>query len=121
MTRTVNDLADELARWLRAAVESSASDLHLVVGHPPVLRVHGELQPLSESVLQMESLEPILLSACPPQFVDEFRSELNLDFATSIQIGDVNQRFRANYFFNHETIGACFRVIPSTIDRKSVV
>jgi len=115
MTRPVNELANELVGWLQSAVEFSASDLHLVVGHPPVLRVHGELQPLTESILHMESLEPILLSACPPQFVDEFRSELNLDFATSIQIGDVKQRFRANYFFNHETIGACFRVIPATI------
>lgn len=104
-----------LARWLTLAVDQDASDLHLVVGHPPVLRVHGALQPLAEPELDTAPLEDLLLPACPPLFVDRLRRDKNLDFSLSLSIHGRPQRFRANYFFSGQHLGACFRVIPATI------
>ncbi len=106
---------DEIKRWLSTAVDREASDLHLVVGHPPVLRVHGVLQPLEESDLRKEQLERLLPAACPPPFGERFKQEKNTDFSLQITLADVRQRFRANYFFNGQNMGACFRVIPATI------
>jgi Tfp pilus assembly pilus retraction ATPase PilT len=48
-TAEQNAVPEKLRGWLRRAVESGASDLHLVAGYPPVLRLHGDLIELSPS------------------------------------------------------------------------
>jgi len=58
----------ELIRWLTAALDADASDLHLVVGHPPVIRVHGALMPLREPELEGAALREILLAVAPEIF-----------------------------------------------------
>ena len=70
---------------------------------------------LSEPDLGKEQLEKLLPAACPPPFDERFRNEKNTDFSLEITIANIRQRFRANYFFNGQNMGACFRVIPSTI------
>ncbi len=106
---------DEIKHWLATALTQEASDLHLVVGHPPVLRVHGELQPLEEPDLEKEQLETLLPAACPPPFDERFKHEKNTDFSLQVSINSIRQRFCANYFYNGQNMGACFRVIPATI------
>ncbi len=106
---------DRLKQWLTLAVDREASDLHLVVGHPPVLRVHGVLQPLDEPELEKQHLEALLLPACPSPFAERFQQEKNTDFSLSVDIHAQPHRFRANYFVNGQNVGACFRVIPSEI------
>ena len=113
-----NDAAtcpEELKTWLTLAVDREASDLHLVVSHPPVLRVNGVLQPLDKPPLGREQLETLLLPACPMQFSEQFKHAKNTDFSLAVTINGQPQRFRANYFFNGQNMGACFRVIPSAI------
>jgi twitching motility protein PilT len=104
-----------LTQWLALAVDREASDLHLVVGHPPILRVHGVLQTLAESELDKDRLEALLLPACPPLFAERLQRDKNLDFSLSLAIHGQAQRFRANYFFSGQHLGACFRVIPASI------
>jgi twitching motility protein PilT len=106
---------EPLRQWLTLAVDREASDLHLVVGHPPVLRVHGVLYPLDEPELEAQRLEALLLPACPSPYAERFKHEKNTDFSLSVTLDTQPQRFRANYFFNGQHIGACFRVIPSQI------
>ncbi len=106
---------DRLKQWLTLAVDREASDLHLVVGHPPVLRVHGVLQPLDEPELEKQQLEALLLPACPSPFAERFQQEKNTDFSLSVDIHAQPHRFRANYFVNGQNVGGCFRVIPSAI------
>jgi twitching motility protein PilT len=106
---------EAVQRWLAEAAGQVASDLHLVVGHPPVLRVHGVLRPLDEPPLERLQMEELLLPVCPPPFREQFRREKNTDFSLEVPIGDVPHRFRANYFHNGQNIGACFRVIPASI------
>ncbi len=106
---------DQVRSWLAQAVEAGASDLHVVVGHPPVLRVHGELRRLDEDPLDGETVRGLLGPLCPPQAIDRFRAEKNADFALELPLGNRRQRFRANYFLSGEQMGACFRVIPAAI------
>jgi twitching motility protein PilT len=100
---------EPLRQWLTLAVDREASDLHLVVGHPPVLRVHGVLYPLDEPELEAQRLEALLLPACPSPYAERFKHEKNTDFSLSVTLDTQPQRFRANYFFNGQHIGACFR------------
>jgi twitching motility protein PilT len=105
----------QLRAWLTRAVEAEASDLHLVSGHPPMLRVHGELRPLDAGPLDGASVRALLVPACPPQAMERFKADRNADFALELPLADRRQRFRANYFVAGKEIGACFRVIPSAI------
>ncbi len=101
--------------WLTQAAEAGASDLHLVVGHPPVLRLHGTLQGLADSTLDGDTLRRLLTPLCPEPIFSRFLSEKNADFSLELEIDGRLQRFRVNYFLSGQHLGACFRVIPSEI------
>lgn len=105
----------QLRGWLTRACEADASDLHIVSGYPPMLRVHGELRELESAMLDPDSVRALLVSACPPQAMQRFEADRNVDFALELFLRDQRQRFRANYFVSGKEIGGCFRVIPSVI------
>lgn len=112
----MQDSPDYIRRLLMQAVTAGASDLHIVVGHPPILRLHGQLQRLDEPVMEAGVAESQLLPLCTAKTRESFESTRNVDFALSLADGDGNeQRFRVNYFSSGQRIGACFRVIPSEI------
>jgi twitching motility protein PilT len=104
-----------LVNWLSQAVASGASDLHIVVGHQPTLRVHGELRPLDADVLTRETAAAALLPFCPERARERFDRERNADFAIEVDVGGRPERFRVNYFVNGENPGGCFRWIPRQI------
>jgi twitching motility protein PilT len=96
-------------------VEAGASDLHVVVDHPPVLRVHGDLRELNQNPLDGQTVRDLLVPLCPSQAMGRFHTDKNVDFALELTLDDRAQRYRANYFMSGQQMGACFRVIPSTI------
>jgi twitching motility protein PilT len=104
-----------LVGWLTRAVETSASDLHVVVGHRPTLRVHGELEAIDDVVLTHKRASEALLPFCPERMREKFEHERNADFALQLEIAGRQERFRVNYFVNGENPGACFRWIQSEI------
>jgi twitching motility protein PilT len=106
---------ERLSSWLEQAAGAGASDLHVVVQHPPVLRIHGLLQAMDETVLDGDQTRGLLLPLCPPHARARFQTDKNVDFAFELPQGGQRQRFRANYFWNGQQLGACFRVIPTTI------
>jgi twitching motility protein PilT len=108
-------ISPSLFRWLTQAVEAGASDLHLVVGQPPVLRVNGELRPLDKKSLSGDSLRTVLEDACPKKIFELFLVDQNADFSWQLPIGEQSHRFRVNYFVSDQQIGACIRLIPETI------
>jgi twitching motility protein PilT len=117
-TETSGDISQSsspLVAWLTRAVAEGASDLHVVVGHPPALRVHGDLQLFDATPLSREAAEATLLAFCPPRAREQFDREHNADFALQLEITGRPERFRVNYFVSGENIGACFRWIPSQI------
>ena len=104
-----------LSGWLAEAVTKGASDLHLVAGHSPVLRLHGELRRLDEPAVTDAELRPLMRAICPDSLFREFEQTLNLDFSHEEPINGLRTRFRVNLFVNEQNIGACLRMIPSEI------
>lgn len=106
---------DPLRRWLTGAAESGASDLHVVANHPPILRLHGELQALDSPPLDRDTVRELLTSLCPAHALARFQNDTNVDFACELPAARQTYRFRANYFLSRQEMGACFRVIPTQI------
>lgn len=103
----------DINELLRKAHSLSASDLHIKVGSPPILRIHGELNPLSseERMTQEEALK-IAFSVMSPGQRELFKKRNDIDLAYSVPgLG----RFRCNVFVQRGTIGMVFRVIPTKI------
>lgn len=101
---------DEL---LKLSVEKEASGLHITVGRPPTLRLHGELIPLEGySLLKSKELEELAFSMVTSQQREIFEKEMELDFSYSVEsLG----RFRGNFYWEKEGIGIAVRIIPSKI------
>ncbi|MCI5161154.1 MAG: type IV pilus twitching motility protein PilT, partial [Candidatus Electrothrix sp. AX5] len=92
--------------------ERGASDLHMVIGFKPLLRLRGELVPLDEPVLTPESNRKILF-----EIMDEDQQaaiDKNKDFDKAYALEGVG-RFRCNFFYQQRGIGAVFRIIPAKI------
>ena len=119
---------EQIMHWLRTAAITGASDLHLVPNHPPTMRIHGALESLEDNPASAEFLRTGLLSLCPDEARERFAQQKNVDFALHLDMPQEGEsssksvdgnheafRFRVNYFIADENIGACFRVIPSTI------
>ena len=118
MTQTNREtfaVPDELRAWLARAAESGASDLHLVAGYPPVLRLHGDLVPLSDPPLSGEEIQRLLAPLCPADASARLQSKKNIDLSFDLAAGGRSQRFRANLFHAGGHLAACLRVVPATI------
>ena len=117
MTNLATDIIcpEPVRRWLTEAVKLGASDLHLIADHPPIFRVHGQLQESEESPLDTRTLDGLLRPLCPEEAMAYFEAEKNTDFSLDLPMGGRSQRFRVNYFLSHRQMGACFRVIPAEI------
>ena len=103
----------EVEGLLRELVQQGGSDLHLRVGEPPILRVHGELKRLEQFPrLSADRLESMLVSIMPDRNFIEFRDSSDSDFAHEIE---GVARFRANAFRDHHGAGGVFRVIPDKV------
>ncbi len=93
--------------------ERGASDLHMVVGFPPLLRLNGELVPLERHpVLTPQSNKEILF-----EILDTGQQsvvEKNRDFDLAYELEGVG-RFRCNILYQHRGIGGVFRIIPTKI------
>lgn len=103
----------EIEILLRALVDQVASDLHLRVGEPPILRVHGELKRMADmEPLTNARLEAMLVAVMPRRNLGEYREVNDTDFAFEI---DGVARFRANAFRDHHGAAGVFRVIPAKV------
>ena len=93
--------------------ERGASDLHLIAGQPPVMRVNGELERLAEQgVLVQDSLKQLLYEITPPAKKEHFELTGDVDFGYEIS---GYARFRANLFNQKYGCGAVFRKIPNQV------
>jgi twitching motility protein PilT len=103
----------DITALLKKSHEMNASDLHIKVGSPPVLRIDGELTPLtSERRVSPEDVLKVVYSVLTSEQKDLFKKEKDIDFAYSIPgVG----RFRCNVFVQRGSLGIVFRVIPTRI------
>lgn len=92
--------------------DQGASDLHLMAGQQPVLRVMGELERVKYKELDNDDLKAMLYEIAPEEKVKVFEETGDVDFAYEIP---GLARYRANFFEQRNGVGAVFREIPSTI------
>src|SRR5262245_63733980 len=92
------EIPHRLRGWLTRAVEAGASDLHLIAGYPPVLRLHGDLIELDEPALQREETQTLLCSLCPAELLARLQAEKNTDFSFEAELPGRISRFRVNLF-----------------------
>jgi twitching motility protein PilT len=101
-----------LDAFLQLGREQGCSDIHLAVGGPPMLRIHGELVPVKYRDLGDEELEGMIAEILTEAQWAEFTAGADLDFSyTREGVG----RFRVNVFRKIDGIGATFRVIPTEV------
>lgn len=115
MQDLVAEIPSQIARWLAEAVERGASDVHLVAGHPPMLRLHGDLVSLNEASLTEADLERDLLAMCPPRYSPKLVAERNIDWSFDQELNGRPGRFRANLFYAAGSLGGCLRIVPTRI------
>jgi twitching motility protein PilT len=113
--QSMTEFAKPIERWLTLAVQAKASDLHLINGYPPTLRLNGTLRDIAEPVLDATWLDCHLEQFCPRHFEQRLKDERNLDFALACPIDGIPTRFRVNLFYAAGHLGACFRIIPPEI------
>ncbi len=107
--RPVNSI-DEL---LEHMVARDASDLHVTVGTPPVIRVRGEVERVEDyAPLTPEETQELLYRILSSEQQKNLEIKRQLDFSHSIP---GLARFRVNVYFQRESIGAAFRLIPAEI------
>ena len=102
----------DLTEILQAAVKHGASDVHIVPGRPPFLRINGTMRGLSVEPFSKEDTERMILGALREELVEKFRRDTELD--TSFQ-ADGTGRFRLNVLQQKDGLGAVLRVIPTEI------
>lgn len=94
---------------------TEASDLHLIPGHVPTYRVHGELVPAGEATLSPEAAQTMIESITPPHLVDALQRGADYDFSFQLESAAQTLRFRANIARSRSGLGGCFRAIPDRI------
>jgi twitching motility protein PilT len=103
----------DITDLLKMTVERDASDLHIVVGRPPVLRVDGSLHDVEDvPSLSAADTHRFVYSILTDLQKQKFEQNKELDF--SLSISNV-ARFRVNVHFQRGSVGAAFRAIPSII------
>ena len=99
-------------RLLETVVKQGASDLHLTVGRPPVLRLHGSLRSLETKVLAPEDTVALMKAITPERNQQELQEEGGTDFGFSF--GDAG-RFRVAVFMQKNNVAIVLRLIPSKL------
>ncbi|MDH5458659.1 MAG: type IV pilus twitching motility protein PilT [Nitrospinota bacterium] len=92
--------------------DQGASDLHLVSGSQPILRVHGDMERVKYKVMENDELKSILYEICPENKIKVFEETGDIDFGYEVPN---LARYRCNFFQQKWGVGAVFREIPSEI------
>ncbi|HET6248153.1 MAG TPA: type IV pilus twitching motility protein PilT [Tepidisphaeraceae bacterium] len=102
----------QIDRLLETVVKKKASDLHLAVGKPPVLRMHGQMRELQTKVLEPEDTMALLKSITPERIQQEFEETGSGDFGFAY--GD-QARFRVSIFKQRGFASLVLRRIPNNL------
>jgi twitching motility protein PilT len=105
-------VAQRIDRFLRLMNDRGASDFHLTVGRPPMLRVSGTMETIRYRVLTEADYIDLLKPIAPERSWEEFVRSHDTDF--SYELSGV-ARYRVNLFRQQRGAGAVFRIIPSKI------
>lgn len=100
------------------AIQSNSSDIHLLAGLPPVLRIDGRLMLLASiPALTKDSIESMVFSILTEDQKEIFITNKGVDFSFGYGGGNYGQkgRFRVNLYYQRSTVAASFRLLPPKI------
>src|SRR5918997_1167522 len=101
-----------LSDYLFDAIQMEASDLHITAGLPPMVRIHGRVQPLDYPTLTPNVTRELIYDILSNDQRQRLENEWELDFSYSLPR---TARFRVNVYFQRGALGAAFRAIPEVI------
>ncbi len=103
----------ELNKLLAVTLERNASDLHLTVGEPPILRIDSAINRLEDyQVLSADAVSDLVGVMLTPAQKEILAKQLHLDFSYSYKD---NARFRVNVYYAQSVLNIAFRLIPTQI------
>ena len=102
----------QIDRLLDTVVKLSASDLHLTVGRPPTLRLHGHMKNLQTKVLDSDDMVSLMKSITPERNQQELQEVGGTDFGFAY--GDA-ARFRVSVFRQRQDLAIVLRLIPNKL------
>ncbi|NLH49558.1 MAG: type IV pilus twitching motility protein PilT [Myxococcales bacterium] len=102
----------QLDKLFELMIRENASDLHVIAGSPPYLRIHGDLRRLEMQPLSHEQNLAMFSELMNERNKEEFKKRRQVDFVYSF--GNV-ARFRANVFMQRKGASGAFRIIPAKI------
>ena len=107
------DIQVPVPELLEIVLERRASDLHLTAGAPPTIRLHGDLIRLVDyPILSPRSLQGMIYAILPQKMRERLEGDLELDMSYALP---GKARFRVNVYYQRDSIGAAFRLIPYEI------
>jgi twitching motility protein PilT len=98
--------------FLKLGTQQGCSDIHLAIGVPPMLRLHGDLVPIKFRDLRDTELEGYVSEILTQNQQDQFSRGRDLDFS---YVSAEGGRFRVNIFRKDTGVGATFRAIPAEV------
>lgn len=107
-----------LHQLLKAAVKQGASDLHIVAGSPPVLRVNGRVVRVKTANLSPDETRRLCYSILTDSQKSRFEERKEIDFSFGIKS---MARFRVNFFYQRGSVSGVFRKIPLEIPELSTL
>jgi twitching motility protein PilT len=104
----------QIDRLLETTIKKGASDLHISVGRPPVLRLHGGLRDLATKVLEPDDTVALMKAITPDRSQQELQEMGSCDFGFAFSTSDglTRARFRVSVFRQKGNIGIVMRKIP---------
>jgi twitching motility protein PilT len=109
----MNEYTSQLRELLNFTIEEKASDLHISVGHPPVLRITGRLVPLVKfKKITPKDAQGLAFELMTDEQKERFLRERDIDFSYTFE---GRARFRINIFFESGNIACALRLIPTKI------
>jgi twitching motility protein PilT len=105
----------ELIKLLSGVIERDATDLHITVNSPPVIRIHGQLTQVEEKVLTKEDTEDILSSILTERQKSVFERDQAIDLAYNLNGNNHACRFRVNIYRQKGCMAGAFRRLADHI------
>ena len=102
----------DLAELISTVLRSGASDLHITAGTPPLMRLHGALQPLKGPVLTPVDTRELIYGILTQDQAKRLETDLEIDFSYAVPGA---ARFRVNAYFQRGSLAAALRVVPTVI------
>jgi pilus retraction protein PilT len=102
----------DMRTLLNVALRYGASDIHMVVGSPPIFRIHGRLRRLEVDTLAATDVRRLLFSLLSVRQREQFELERELDFSLTVT---GRNRFRVNAHYQRGAIAVSIRLIPNEV------